>query len=137
MQFALISCSFPWISARFKIIDAHGVEASTIRLALNDVGSGKKKTAANAKRGNIINFPAHIKYTNGFVKSFLKSIVARRIPKISIHTGVVIFPSKNTPSLKSEGSQLLPPVMKRGMATRNEKNAGFINADLTEMYFLS
>lgn len=46
MQFADISGSFLWISARFRIIDAHGVAARISMLALKEGGTGRNKTRA-------------------------------------------------------------------------------------------
>ena len=83
-----------------------------------------KNTTANANNGNTINLPAHTKYTKGFVNSFLKSIVASLIPSINMHTGVVILPSSDIASVTSVGSLLIAPVMYRGIAITNEKNAG-------------
>ena len=64
-----------------------------------------KNKRAYAKSGKTMSFPMHAKYTNEFVKSFLKSIVARRIPKINMHIGVVIFPRSPMLSFRIVGIQ--------------------------------
>ena len=137
MQFALISRSFPCISARFKIIDAQGVAARINMLALNEAGSGKNSTQTYAKSGKTMSFPIHAKYTKLLVKSFLKSIVARRIPRMNMHMGVVILPRSPMLSFKTSGSQFDAPKRYSGKATRKEIAVGLTSAALTEIYFLS
>ena len=117
--------------------DAQGVPARMNRLALKEVGTGRKNTSANTNRGKIISFPAQIRYTKGLVKSFLKSMVARRIPKISIQMGVVILPRSEIASFTRLGMKSEPCRIYKGRATKNDKVAGFMIADLTEIYFLS
>ena len=59
------------------------------------------------------------------------------MPKINIHSGVVMAPSRWIASEKSVGSAAPKPVMYRVMPTARPSIAGLQNAKRREMYFLS
>ena len=54
---------------------------------------------------------------NGRQNSFLSGTVASRTPKISIHSGVDIVPSRFTPSIRRSGRKLFAPITYSGNAT--------------------
>ena len=94
MQLADDSLSLLWISARVRMTEAQGVPERIKMLYLRTGSTGRKYTRANENSGNTRSFIKQMKYTNGVVKSFFGSIAESLIPRIIIHTGVVIVPRR-------------------------------------------
>ena len=77
---------------------------------------------------------------NGLIHKALKETAARRIPKMSIQSGVVICPNKLIPEANASTivkPTILSPKMNAGIASNNPKVVGFINADFMLIYFVS
>ena len=62
-------------------------------------------TSNQQKMGKSRSFPAEISQTTGVVNSFRKFSVARRMPRISIQSGVDMFPTVRIPVCSISGSQ--------------------------------
>ena len=68
------------------------------KVFFTSIGRGIKYTMANARSGINTVLTATATYAFTEVKTDLRSVVASRIPMISIDTGVVILPIRETES---------------------------------------
>ena len=108
-QLAESSASQLCISAMLKTTEAQGVAERISILALNASGNGRNFTAKKANSGKRTSLPRQIVYTAGREKSFGRLTVDRRMPRMIIHSGVLICPRAFTPLTKRGGNPFDAP----------------------------
>ena len=126
-----------WISARFRVILAQGVAASMSMQPLKTGSRGSGSTSRKQKSGKAISLQAEMSQTIGEVNSFLKSSVARRIPRMIMHSGVDMFPTVRIPSCSMTGSQVFAFSSQRMKPTAAEITEGLSRAARRDMCFFS
>ena len=81
--------------------------------------------------------PAEISQISGVVNSFFGSMVARRMPRMIMHSGVDMAPSVRKPPRTRSGSQVLAFSRYRTKPAAAASTEGLTRAARSEMYFFS
>lgn len=85
-----VFCPAPYSSNRLSTTFAVGQAAIITSAAFISAGNGRKRTTAYDASGNRMSFTSAVGYMTRSEKISRIGNVAKRIPRISMHTGVVI-----------------------------------------------